>query len=224
MDSCCPTTGRWIVALTGASGIRYGVKLIQLLADNAEEVHVVFSDAALRVLHEEDQRSLSFRNLSPATLWSGSQKNVTFYNPRDIGATIASGSALFDGMVICPCSMNTLAAVAGGMASNLIHRAADVTIKESRRLVIVPRETPLSKIHLKNMLELSEMGVRIVPAMPGFYHQPTSIDDLVDMLVMKILDQLGVPNNIVNRWSSAGHSVSGKEGSNGVVLELRSDG
>jgi 4-hydroxy-3-polyprenylbenzoate decarboxylase len=126
--------------------------------------------------------------------------NVYFYNPRDIGAKIASGSALFDGMVIVPCTMGTLGAIAHGICDNLIHRAADVTLKEGRKLVIVPRETPLSAIHLENMLSLTRVGARIVPAMPGFYHQPAQISDLVDMMVMKIFDQMGIRTDLVQRW------------------------
>ena len=122
------------------------------------------------------------------------------YNVKDIGARIASGSALFSGMVVVPCSMGTLGAISSGLCQNLIHRAADVTLKEGRKLILVPRETPLSAIHLENMLKLSRIGAVILPAMPGFYHQPVAISDLVDMLVMKILDQMGLSSNLVTRW------------------------
>ncbi len=204
MESILPlqNSSRWIVGVSGASGMRYATRLLQALSHSISEVHVVFSEAALRVLSEEEGLALSFSKLSAKNLFNEERENLFFYNPRDIGATIASGSALFDGMVIAPCSMGSLAAIANGFCQNALQRAADVTIKERRRLVIVPRETPLSPIHLKNMLTLSEMGVAIVPAMPGFYHQPASINDLVDMMVMKILDQMGIPNNLANRWGA----------------------
>ena len=179
----------WIVALTGASGMRYGLRLIDVLSTTLSKVHVVFSEAALRVLAEEDGLKISATRLSAEALFGREQDNVVFYRPRDIGAAIASGSLPIDGMVICPCSMNTLAAVASGISENLIQRAADVTMKEGRKLLIVPRETPLSQIHLENMLRLSRVGASIIPAMPGFYHEPATITDLVDMMVMKITRQ-----------------------------------
>jgi flavin prenyltransferase len=192
--------GRWIVGVSGASGMAYAIRLLQILSLEAPEVHAVFSEAALRVLKEEEGKSLSFGKLSTEALFGEKRDSVFFHNPRDIGAEIASGSALFEGMVVIPCSMGTLAAVAHGYCQNLLHRAADVTIKERRKLIMVPRETPLSTIHLRNMLSLSEMGVSIVPAMPGFYHEPKTIQDLVDMLVMKVLDQMGVKNSLSARW------------------------
>lgn len=201
--------------------MRYGLRLLQVLAESVSEVHAVFSEAALRVLAEEEGKKISQSELSAERLFGAEQENITFYRPRDIGATIASGSAVFDGMVICPCSMNTLAAVASGYASNLVTRAADVTLKEGRRLVIVPRETPLSSIHLENMLRLTKCGVRVVPAMPGFYHQPETIDDLVDMLVMKILDQMAIPNELAKRWSAerGGERYTGS-GPEALVLKV----
>lgn len=219
---------KWIIAFTGASGMRYGVRLLETLADTVGEVHAVFSESALRVLQEEENLKISQSNLSTRELFGRDKKNVFFYNPKDIGATIASGSALFQGMVVCPCSMNTLAAIAHGMSSNLIHRAADVTMKEGRKLVIVPRETPLSAIHLENMLQLSRVGVSITAAMPGFYHNPASVNDLVDMMVMKILDQMGIPNQLVKRWGEDGEvpsriAASALPGGIRKVVELRKD-
>jgi 4-hydroxy-3-polyprenylbenzoate decarboxylase len=126
---------------------------------------------------------------------------VTMHDFHDIGASIASGSHPTRGMVVVPCSMKTLAAVAHGYAENLIARVADVVLKERRRLILVPRETPLSAIHLQNMLRLARLGVAIVPAMPGFYHRPATIDDLVEMLVMRILDQMGFEIDLAKRWS-----------------------
>lgn len=178
----------------------YALRLVQILSTKLPEVHIVLSEAALRVLHEESNLRVSPSKLTAEALIGSSATNLFFYNHRDIGAQIASGSALFDGMVVVPCSMGTLAAIANGYSQNLIHRAADVTIKERRKLILVPRETPLSAIHLRNMLSLAEIGVSIVPAMPGFYHRPETLNDLVDMMVLKILDQMGIQNDLVKRW------------------------
>ena len=190
----------WIVGVTGASGVRYALRLMEVLPELVREVHVVFSDAAMRVLNDEERMPLNPSNLSYEKLIGREASNVTFYNPRDIGARIASGSMLATGMVVIPCSMATLGAIAHGIPTHLVHRAADVVMKEGRRLVLVPRETPLSPIHLENMLKLSTYGVRIVPAMPGFYHQPTTVDDMVNQFVMRVLDSMGVPNSLGTRW------------------------
>lgn len=203
---------RWIVGVTGASGMRYALRLIAELR-REHQVDVVFSEAGLRVLNEEEGIATSFSRVGEELLFGDDSGNCRFYNPRDIGAEIASGSALVAGMIIVPCTMGTLASVATGVVQNLIHRAADVTLKEGRKLIVVPRETPLSRIHLRNMLTLSEMGAVIVPAMPGFYHRPASIDQLVDMMVMKILDQIGIHTNLAERWGSAtdsGAAAGGK--------------
>lgn len=198
------TAQKWIVGVTGASGIRYAVRLIEVLAACVDEVHVVFSEAAVRVLNDEEGIKASPSNLSAQLFHGRVPQNLVFHSIRDIGAVIASGSATMSGMVIVPCSMSTLGAVACGTPQNLIHRAADVTMKEGRKLILVPRETPLSAIHLENMLKLSRLGVCILPAMPGFYHRPAGIKDLVDMLVMKILDQMGIHRDLVQRWKSSG--------------------
>ncbi|MCI5066037.1 UbiX family flavin prenyltransferase [bacterium] len=199
------TNGRrpiWILGVTGASGMPYVIRLLDLLEQCCEEVHVVFSEAALRVLQEEQGVKLRPARMDCEALIGRKSRSVYFYSNRDIGAAIASGSFLTDGMVIAPLSMGTLGAVANGLCSNLIHRAADVVIKEGRRLVLVPRETPLSSIHLENMLTLARNQARIVPAMPGFYQNPETIDDLVDMMVMKILDQMGIHRELVPRWGA----------------------
>jgi 4-hydroxy-3-polyprenylbenzoate decarboxylase len=201
MDSSASIqSNRWVVGVSGSSGMPYALRIIQFLAEQGNDVSVVFSESALRVLAEEQDLKTSQSGLSTKKLFGRDIPGVSFFNPKDIGAWFASGSAPAAGMVIVPCSMATLGIIANGCGNNLIHRAADVCLKEYRRLVIVPRETPLSQIHLENMLKLSRMGARIVPAMPGFYHQPASIQDLVDMMVMKILDSMGVPNNLVKRW------------------------
>jgi 4-hydroxy-3-polyprenylbenzoate decarboxylase len=191
---------RWIVGVTGASGIRYAVRLLQVLPSLLDEVHVVFSESALRVLHDEEGVAIGHSHLSYQKLCGIEAANVVFYNPKDIGARIASGSMITEGMVIIPCSMATLGALAHGVPTHLVHRAADVVMKEGRRLIVVPRETPLSTIHLENMLTLSRCGVRVLPAMPGFYSQPKTLQDLIDHLVMKVLDAMGIPNSLVARW------------------------
>jgi len=206
-------TKRWIIAVTGASGTVYARRLLRTLVDHVPGVQldVVVSQAALRVMHDENGLPASIRRLTPEllvgfptdTIEVFSDRDdcpVTIHNNRNIGAGIASGSCPTDGMVIVPCSMKTLAAVACGYGENLIARAADVIIKEQRRLILVPRETPLSAIHLENMLKLARLGVSIVPAMPGFYQSPKTIDDLVDMMVMRILDQMGFQVDIAPRW------------------------
>jgi len=194
---------RWIVGVTGASGIRYAIRLIDALVDLEIETHAVFSDSAIRVLRDEEGLAISSSNLSAASLLNKESKSVTFYNSKDIGALIASGSAKMSGMVIIPCSMNTLGAIATGVHSHLVHRAADVTMKEARPLILVPRESPLSAIHLENMLKLSRLGVQIVPAMPGFYHRPKEIKDLIDMMVMKVLDAMKISNELTSRWQGS---------------------
>ena len=193
---------RWVIGVTGASGIRYALRLIECAAAHSDELHVTFSDAAVRVMQEEEGMRISGSQLSTETLLGKKIPNVYFYNPKDIGARIASGSFITEGMVIIPCSMSTLGAIAHGVHSHLVHRAADVVIKEKRKLIVVPRETPLSVIHLENLLKLANLGAQILPAMPGFYHRPSSIEDLVDMLVMKIMDGMGIHADLVTRWRS----------------------
>lgn len=190
----------WIVALTGASGIRYGLRLLRALHDLSVPVELVVSDAAQRVLAEEEGIAGGSK-LSIRSLLGSPSPHINLHNLKDIGATIASGSYRTAGMVIIPCSMSTLGMVAHGCGENLIHRAADVILKEGRRLILVPRETPLSPIHLENMLTLSRIpGVSILPAMPGFYHRPKTLEEIIDMLVMKVLDQMGIDNEFVARW------------------------
>ncbi len=174
------------VAITGASGVAYGLRLIKILRQQGITTFCIVSNAAKKIITIEAK---------------GDEKLVLdCYGEEEISADIASGSFKMDAMVIIPCSMKTLSAVANGYASNLISRAADVMIKERRRLVLVPRETPLSSIHLENMLKLSRLGVTILPAMPGFYHKPESIDDLVYFVVGKVLDALDIENDLYRRW------------------------
>ena len=181
---------RIILAVSGASGSLYAASLIRGLVDREDvELHVVISDAAQKVLALET-------DLSPDALTRG----AIVHDVDDISAPPASGSWKHDGMIICPCSMATLSAVATGFGHTLIHRAADVTLKERRKLILVPRETPLSSIHLQNMLAATQAGAIILPACPGFYHRPSTIADLTDQVAGKVLDQLDIPHALFRRW------------------------
>ena len=188
------------VAFSGASGAAYGLTLVRALAVAGHKIHVVVSEGAARVLREECDLSLNPKRPDPAVIAPEHADRVVAHSIADIGATIASGSYPIAGMAVCPCSMGTLGRVAAGTAENLITRAADVSLKEGRRLVLVPRETPLSGIHLENMLKLSRAGAVILPANPGFYHRPRSIDDLVRFVVGRVLAQLGVEQDLTPPW------------------------
>jgi 4-hydroxy-3-polyprenylbenzoate decarboxylase len=184
---------RLIVAITGATGAVYGVRLLEMLRDAAVETHLVISPWGRRtLLHETAFTVDQVQRLASVT-----------YLPNDQGAAISSGSFVTMGMAIVPCSMRTLASVAHGLADNLIHRAADVVLKERRTLLLAPREAPLSQIHLENMLKLSKMGVVICPPMPGFYQRPDTINDIVDHSVVRMLDQFGLHVDGPGRWGEA---------------------
>ncbi|MGD8278657.1 MAG: flavin prenyltransferase UbiX [Gemmatimonadota bacterium] len=194
MSSRLPVT----VALTGASGAPYGVRLLGALDALRVPVHLVISATGWRLLDEES----GIRDEAALRAATGDWSRVTLYSDTDRGATPASGSASSAGMVICPCSMGTLASIAQGTTRSLIERAADVTLKERRRLVLVPRETPYSAIHLENMLRLTRAGAVVLPASPGFYHRPVRIEQLVDFVVGRVLSQLGLEHAIGPRWQS----------------------
>jgi 4-hydroxy-3-polyprenylbenzoate decarboxylase len=182
---------RIVVAITGATGAVYGVRLLQRLgAVPGVETHLVVSDAASLTLHQE----VGMQRREVEALAHVVHKN------REIGASIASGSFQTDGMVIAPCSMKTLAAVAHGLADNLVARAADVILKERRRLVLMVRETPLNLAHLRNMTAVTEMGGIVFPPVPSFYHRPASIDEMVDHTLDRVLDLLGIDNEAAPRW------------------------
>ena len=181
---------RLIVAITGATGAIYGVRLLEMLRDAAVETHLVISPWGRRTLVHE----------TPFSVDHVQQLATVSYAANDQGAAISSGSFLTLGMAIVPCSMRTLAAIAHGVGDNLVHRAADVVLKERRKLLIAPREAPLSDIHLENMLKLSRMGVVVCPPMPGFYQRPESIDDLVNHSVFRMLDQFGIHVEGAGRW------------------------
>ncbi|MGQ7247530.1 flavin prenyltransferase UbiX [Halomonas sp. V046] len=195
------------VALTGASGAPYGLRLIDALVAAKHEVWVMVSKAAHLVIATETDDDLPARpeRLAAAlTARSGAADGqIRCFGREDWMAPVASGSGASSAMVICPCSTGTLSAVACGASNNLIERAADVALKERRPLVLVPRETPLSAIHLEHMLSLTRMGAVILPAAPGFYHRPQGVDDLVDFIVARILNQLGIEHQLMPRWGES---------------------
>src|SRR5215813_14049605 len=179
-----------IVGITGATGTIFGVRLLEFLKNSGVESHLVISKWGARTLVHETPHPIEYvKGLATCT-----------YSDTDQGAAISSGSFITDGMVIAPCSMRSLAAIANGQGDNLIHRAADVILKERRRLVLMIRESPLNDIHLENMLKLSRMGVVIIPPLPAFYNQPQSVDDIVSHIVMRTLDQFGLHTDAVPRW------------------------
>lgn len=179
-----------VVGITGASGSIYALRLIEVLRQLGHEVHGVVTDSGWQVLAYECN----------ITREDFSTRVNVLYDNANIGAAIASGSFRADAMVVLPCSMKTVASIAHSLSDNLLTRAADVMLKENRNLVLVPRETPMHAIHLENLLKLAQLGVKILPAAPGFYHRPKTIDDLVNMLVGKICDQLGVDTDLFPRW------------------------
>jgi flavin prenyltransferase len=189
------------VAITGASGAPYAVRLLEQLCAAGRRVSLIVSGHGMRLLSTETGIE-SMAALRDAVGGRGWDDFVTVYDDADRGAAPASGSARSAGMVICPCSMGTLSAIAAGSSRSLVERAADVTLKERRKLILVPRETPLSTIHLENMLKLSREGVVILPASPGFYHRPVSIAELVDFVVARVMDQMGVQHSVGRRWAS----------------------
>jgi 4-hydroxy-3-polyprenylbenzoate decarboxylase len=209
--------GDIVVAMTGASGAPYGVRLLEVLLRTGATVRLTISPAATQVLAAELDRTVSLDAFDPATLFGPvantlNFSRLTYHHYRDFRAGIASGSFLTAGMVICPCSMGTAAAVANGLSENLIHRAADVHLKERRKLILVPRETPLGVVQLRNLTTLAEAGAVVLPAMPAYYHRPQSIADLVDFVVARICDQIGVAHGLTRRWGADDTSAGEKSG------------
>ena len=225
----------YVVAITGASGAAYAIRLLEALSTTGCDVQLSISQAAVTVLKEEldlkvdlDSFSLSMLDLeigvesqedeklrklrflsgiasdqsSVLSVGSGEPGKIYYHDYRDLAVAIASGSYQTDGMIVCPCSGATLGAIASGATSNLIHRAAEIHLKERRPLLLVPREMPLSIIYLDNLRRVAEAGASIMPAMPGFYHNPRTIQDLIDFVVARICDQLGIANNLIERWGN----------------------
>lgn len=196
---------RICLAFTGASGMPYGVRLLECLLKSGAQVDLLYSPVAQVVARQEMDLALPGRAKEAerffAERFEAAPGQLHAYGREEWFAPVASGSNPAQAMVICPCTMGTLAAVACGLADNLIERAADVMLKERRALILVPRETPLSAVHLENMLRLSRAGAVILPANPGFYHHPKTVSDLVDFVVARVLDHLGVAHTLVPRWS-----------------------
>jgi 4-hydroxy-3-polyprenylbenzoate decarboxylase len=197
--------GDLVLAMTGASGAPYGVRLLEVLLRAGRTVHLVISPSAAIVFEEEMERKIVLDRFDLAEMLGDQAVSVApgqfhFHDHASFQAGIASGSFVTAGMVICPCSMNTVAAIAHGMSQNLVHRAADVHLKERRRLILVPRETPLSVVQLRNLTLCAEAGAVVLPAMPAFYNRPRTLSDQVDFIVGRICDQLGVEHQLFRRW------------------------
>ncbi len=192
------------LAYTGASGMPYGLRLLELLLSSGNRVYLLYSQPAQMVAHQEMQFVLPSRAKDAEELFSRRFNSVEgqlrVFGREDWFAPVASGSNAPDAMVVCPCTMGTLAAIAGGLSQKLIERAADVMLKEKRKLILVPRETPFSSIHLENMLKLAQAGAVILPPNPGFYHHPQTVEDMVDFVVARILDHLEVGHVLMPRW------------------------
>ena len=197
-------TAPLVVAITGASGAPYALKLLEALVAARRSMWLIVSEHGWRLLRTETEVEDvgALRDRVGAKAWD---QLVTVFDDGDRGASPASGSAKSSGMVVCPCSMGTLSAIAAGSSRSLVERAADVALKERRKLVLVPRETPLSAVHLQNMLRVTRAGAVVLPAAPGFYHRPRSVDDLVSFVVARVLDQLDVEHDLARRWSSGAH-------------------
>jgi 4-hydroxy-3-polyprenylbenzoate decarboxylase len=197
--------------MTGASGAPYAVRLVQVLARLGRTIHLTLSPSAAQVLREEMDLHVALDSFDPEVFGGPGTGRILYYHYKDFTAGIASGSFLTGGMVILPCSMSTLGAIAAGITTNLITRAADVHLKERRKLVLVPRETPLSLIHLENMATVTRAGAIVLPAMPGWYHRPRRLDDLINFMVGRICDQLGIDNGLVKRWGSEAEADTREE-------------
>ncbi len=187
----------WVLAITGASGGPYAVRLLEVLARARVPLWLIISRHGWRLL-EMEAGVASDADLKKAT--GGDWSSIDVFDDADRGATPASGSAKSSGMVICPCSMGTVSAIAHGTSRSLVERAADVALKERRALILVPRETPFSLVHLRNLTAVTEAGATVIPAAPGFYHRPTKVEQLVDFVVQRVLDHMGVEATLAPRW------------------------
>lgn len=192
---------KWAVGITGASGAIYGVRVVQELLRAGHIVHLMITEAGWQVFRDELDWHMDDREaLLQEKLQQDFSGELHYWGLRDFNCPAASGSYRCDGMIVVPCSMGTVSGIAHGASGNLLERVADVMIKEGRRLVIVPRETPLNAIQLENMLKLSRLGVKILPAMPGYYQKPQTMDDLINFVVGKTLDAIDVPHSLFRRW------------------------
>src|SRR5262249_4934770 len=194
-----------VLAFTGASGAPYGVRLLEVLLESGRTVHLTFSPAAVQVMEQELDRRVNLSHFALPDLLLGSAAlagpgQVQYHHYQGVHAGVARGSFLTGGMVICPCSMGTAGAIANGLSQNLIHRAAEVHLKERRKLILVPRETPIGSIQLRNLAVCAEAGAIVLPAMPAFYTKPRSLDDMVNFIVGRICDQLGIEHQLLSRW------------------------
>lgn len=197
-----------VIGITGASGAPYAIRLVEILLRAGRTLHVTISPAAQQVFSTELKRRLDLQHFDPRMLLptdaaEAPLDRLHYHHFMDFRAGIASGSFLTGGMVICPCSMGTVAAIAHGTSQNLIHRAADVHLKERRKLILVPRETPLGLVQLRNLTLCAEAGAVVLPAMPAFYTQPQSVADMIDFIVGRVCDQLGVPHQLLRRWGES---------------------
>jgi 4-hydroxy-3-polyprenylbenzoate decarboxylase len=193
-------TGRLVVAMTGASGAIYGLRFLDQAARHFQQIYLAVSDQAMQVISTEMDIVVNPRNLSVERLLGRPCNNITILDRKNYFSPPASGSFRHDGMVIVPCSMGTAARIAGGISDDLVTRAADVCLKERRRLILVVRETPWNLIHLRNMTQLAEAGATILPAAPGFYYRPKTIEELADTIVARILQQLDIEHKVVPQW------------------------
>lgn len=202
--ACQPVRYPLVLGVTGASGLIYAVRTVKWLLRMDYPIELVASRATAMVWQKEHNLKMPIEPVQQEQFWRDlaeeNQGTLTCHPFGNVGATIASGSFQTSGMLVIPCSMSTVAKIANGLSSDLLERAADVQLKEGRKLVVVPRETPLSVIHLRNLMALAEAGVKIVPAIPAWYHQPQTIEDLVDFVVGRALDQFGIDNTLIQRW------------------------
>lgn len=213
MNGAAPLPLRLAVCWSGGSGIAYGLRLVEVLLAQGHEVHLCATAAALRVLVHEAGVRLDPQRPDLAGLFAAPLRaRLLVHDLAAVEAAPASGSAGIAATIVVPCSMGTLARIAHGFSSNLVERAADVALKEGRPLVVVPRETPLSELHLQNLLAIARLGAVVLPAMPGFYHRPQAVADLVDFVVGKILDRIGIAHELVRRWQSPPATSPWQEG------------
>lgn len=196
-----PTPRRLVVAVTGASGALYAVRFLRQAARHYDEIYVMLSDNAPAVFQAETGGRLTRPYSASEYLGDGPYDNIRFLDTKDYFTPPASGSFVHDGMVVIPCSMGTLGRIAHGISNDLTTRAADVCLKERRKLILVARDTPLNLIHLRNMVSITEAGAIVLPAVPAFYHQPKTVEDLVDTVVARVLQNLGVPQDLQPQWA-----------------------